>query len=123
MTKKELRNVHIDDWLIERKNHFIKVYQHLGDRIVYKENGYCHEVNYEYLRKPTIEDIVENSTIITTRIPYLTDKKAIDLWNFLKDYVQETKDTEGDTHLMIPAFRVLDALSMINQDNIAYCEG
>lgn len=64
-----------------------------------------------------------NDISISSRIPHLTDKKAIDLWNFLKDYVRETKDTEGDTHLIISAFRVLDALSMINQDKIGYCEG
>lgn len=120
MTKQELKTVCIDDWLVEGKNHFIKVYQHLGDRIVYKENGYTHEVNYEYLHKPTLEEIVENSMVIASRVHYLTDKKAIKLWEFLKGYVQETKDTEGDTHLMIPAFRVLDALSMINQDKIGY---
>lgn len=117
MTKEELKTVHIDDWLVEGEKHFIKVYQHLNDRIVYKENGYTHEVNYEYLHKPTPKEMLMFSEEITSRVPYLTDKKAIKLWDFLKKYVQ---DTEGDTYLVIPAFRVLDALSMINQEKIGY---
>jgi hypothetical protein len=120
MTKAELKTVRIDDWLVEGTKHFIKVYQHLGDRIVYKENGYTHEVNYEYLHKPTIRELLMFREEILSRVSYLTDKKAIKLWDFLKKYVQETKDSEGDIHLMIPAFRVLDALSMINQDKIEY---
>ena len=120
MTKEELKTVRIDDWLVEGEKHFIKVYQHLNDRIVYKENGYTHEVNYEYLRKPTPKEMVIFRQEISSRVPYLIDEKAIKLWDFLKMYVQETKDTEGDTYLMIPAFRVLDALSMINQEKIGY---
>lgn len=120
MTKQELKTVRIDDWLVEGEKHFVKVYQHLGDRIVYKENGYTHEVNYEYLHKPTIKEMLMFREEILSRVSYLTDKKAIKLWDFLKKYVQETKDSEGDIHLMIPAFRVLDALSMINQEKIGY---
>lgn len=120
MTKEELKTVRIDDWLVEGTKHFIKVYQHLGDRIVYKENGYCHEVNYEYLHKPTIKELLMFREEIISRVSYLTDKKAIKLWNFLKGSVQVTKDADGDTHLTIPAFRVLDALIMINQEKIEY---
>lgn len=88
--------------------------QHLRDRIVYKERGLCHEVNHEYLRKPDYKD-----STIKSRLPYVTDEKAKKTWEFLKDYIRNV-DVNGDEHLMIPVSRVLDALSMINQDEITY---
>ena len=55
---------------------------------------------------------------ISLREQYLTDPRAKKLWEFLIGYCHLPKD-EGEC-ITIPAFRVLDALSMINQDKIEY---
>lgn len=58
---------------------------------------------------------------IQSRLNNLTDTNAIKLWKFLSGYVQESFDSDNcQSTLVIPAYRVLDALSMINQENIAY---
>ncbi len=57
-------------------------------------------------------DELLNRVEITSRLPYLTSERAKNLWDFLSRYVQETEDAEGNKHIMIPAFRVLDALNM-----------
>lgn len=58
---------------------------------------------------------------IQSRLKYLTDPKAQQLWEFLSGYVQERFDFDNShSALFIPAYRVLDALSMINQEYIAY---
>ena len=68
MIKKELKSVHVGDTLRVGKNKLIEVYQNLGDRIVYKENGYFHEVNYEYLHRPIIEKKNNKTTFIVQYI-------------------------------------------------------
>ena len=55
---------------------------------------------------------------ISLREQYLTDPKAKKLWEFLIGYCHLPKD-ENEC-ITIPAYRVLDALSMINQDKIEY---
>lgn len=52
MTKEELQKVDVGETLIMGKNHYITVQRNLGDRVIYKENGFYHEVNYEYLYRP-----------------------------------------------------------------------
>lgn len=123
MTKEELKSVHVGDTLMNG-NKMIVVSKHLGDRIEYEED--THEVNYEYLRNPfkgnkegesvipTIRERIE----IKSRLPYVTNEKAKKLWEFLEDYI-----IEEDNNLYIPAFRVLDGLSMIDQEKIAYYGG
>lgn len=61
-------------------------------------------------------------TEVASRLGYITDPTAQKLWNFLVDYQKTYEDKFGDTHHVIPSFRVLDALSMINQDKIEYRE-
>lgn len=63
-------------------------------------------------------EYAEQMTEIKSRLKYVTDTKAQDIWNFLVPYLS----WDGNK-VTIPAFRVLDALSMINQDRIAYSEG
>lgn len=71
----------------------------------------------------TREDIF-NDIRISSRIPYITDEKALKLWDFLKGYIDVIHNDEYNKELIvIPVFRILDALSMINQDKIDYCEG
>ena len=123
MTREELKSVHVGDTLMNG-NKMIVVSKHLGDRIEYEED--THEVNYEYLRNPfkgnkewesvipTIRERIE----IKSRLPYVTNEKAKKLWEFLEDYI-----IEEDNNLYIPAFRVLDGLSMIDQEKIAYYGG
>lgn len=60
----------------------------------------------------------EQITEIKSRLQYVTDPKAQEIWNFLVPYTR----WDGNS-ISVPAFRVLDALSMINQDRIAYSEG
>lgn len=55
---------------------------------------------------------------ISSREQYLTDPKAKKLWEFLIGYCHLPKNE--DECITIPAYRVLDALSMINQDKIEY---
>lgn len=58
---------------------------------------------------------------IQSRLKYLTDPKAKKLWEFLSRYVHESFDSDNcQCTLIIPAYRVLDALSMINQEEIVY---
>lgn len=53
MTKEDFQKVKVGDTLIEGCDHFITVESIWNnDRIVYKEDGYSHEVNYEYLSFP-----------------------------------------------------------------------
>lgn len=61
-----------------------------------------------------------NSDEITSRLSYLTSERAKNLWGFLRQYVQETEDAEGYKHIVIPVFRVLDALGMGNGELLAY---
>lgn len=60
---------------------------------------------------------------IASRLEYITDPTAQKLWNFLVDYQDTYEDKYEITHHVIPTFRVLDALSMINQDKIEYGVG
>lgn len=58
---------------------------------------------------------------IQSRLKYLTDPKAKELWEFLSGYVHKNFDSDNcQSTFVIPAYRVLDALSMINQENITY---
>lgn len=59
-----------------------------------------------------MRDELLDSEEITSRLSYLTSEKAKNMWDFLRQYVVETEDAEGYKHIMIPAFRVLDALGM-----------
>lgn len=64
------------------------------------------------MTKEEAESLIE----IKSRLKYVTDPKAQNIWNFLVSYLCWT-----DGKISIPAYRVLDALSMINQDKIEYC--
>lgn len=56
---------------------------------------------------------------IKSRLPYIKDEGAKKVADFLLDY--SYSDEEG--RLVVPTYRVLDALSMINQERIGYCGG
>lgn len=67
-----------------------------------------------------MRDELLDSVEITSRLSYLTSEKAKNMWDFLRQYVVETEDAEGYKHIMIPAFRVLDALGMGEGELLAY---
>lgn len=53
---------------------------------------------------------------LKSAIKYVTDPKAQNIWKFLQPYLY----WDNNDKVSIPAIRVLDALSMINQDKIEY---
>ncbi len=57
---------------------------------------------------------------LASRIKYINDPTAKKLWDFLGQYTYSYEDKYENSHEVIPTFRVLDALSMINQDKIEY---
>lgn len=65
------------------------------------------------LRQSVVEDIS-----IKSRIKYVTDERAKKVADFLMGYSYKEN---GEDRFVVPMFRVLDALSMINQDIICYC--
>ncbi len=52
---------------------------------------------------------------VKSRLKYVTDSDAKKIWRFLEQYCNVLDGTAT-----IPAYRVLDALSMIDQDKIEY---
>jgi hypothetical protein len=106
MTKEELKSVHIGDTIRIGKRKLVEVYQHLGDRIVYKENGNFHEVNYEYVHWPTGEEGIDNTTFIVRYINehiYLGDDPIILYlikWYLMSSYTYTSDDKEFQ-----PAFK------------------
>lgn len=88
------------------------------------------ELSKLYILKDKIERLIKevdnseyiNDSSITSRLPYIQNETAIQLWNFLKQYNQTVESDEGNLNV-IPTFRVLDALSMIDSQSIGYSEG
>lgn len=106
MTKEELKSVHIGDTIRVGKKKLVEVYQHLGDRIVYKENRHCHEVNYEYLHWPTGEEEIDNTTFIVRYINehiYLGDDPII--LYLIKWYLMSSYTYTSDGKEYQPAFK------------------
>lgn len=67
----------------------------------------------------TIKDIG-----ISSRMKYIKDEKAMKIAEFLFDYCfKDIKEVYTNGTILVPMFRVLDALIMINQDKIQYNEG
>lgn len=85
-------------------------------------------INNEYVDKASNEELQSSTKLekyieITSRLPYVTDPTAQKLWKFLEKYSIIDKENFNNETPTIPAYRVLDALSMINQDKIEYSEG
>lgn len=85
------------------------------------------ELSKLYILKDKLERLINevdnseyaNDSSITSRLPYIQNETAIRLWNLLKQYNQ-TVESDGGNLSVIPTFRVLDALSMIDSENIGY---
>lgn len=51
MTKEEFKTLNIGDIVMEGNVHLIKIDSITRNSIVYKENGYFHEIDLEYIEK------------------------------------------------------------------------
>lgn len=66
----------------------------------------------------------EDYPAISSRMKYIQDERAQKVAQFILDYAfTDNKQVYTNGTILVPVFRVLDALSMINQDNIEYSEG
>lgn len=66
---------------------------------------------------------IKESTEVVSRMQYIENPKARKVADFLLQY--SFFDNEGvytNGAVLVPMFRVLDALAMIDHDNIEYCE-
>jgi hypothetical protein len=128
-----------DTWRLGQKiyNHVDKKYGGLSDFVRDFDDADCFYDDskidvflrrvYDYLNvkdavdPDTIDDVelaqIYEDVSVKSRYQYIKDEKAKEMWKFLKYYVRV--DPYGNAS--IPAFRVMDALSMINQKNIDYC--
>ena len=67
---------------------------------------------------------LRNEIEITSRLPYITNEKARKVAEFLLDYMhKDYKEVYSNGTIYVPMYRVLDALSMIDQEKIQYLEG
>lgn len=66
-----------------------------------------------------IKDAVE----VSSRMKYIDNPKAKKVANFIMDYAfRDTEQVYTNNTIIVPLYRVLDALIMIDQDEIEYRE-
>ena len=66
-----------------------------------------------------IKDAVE----VSSRIKYIDNPKAKKVAEFIMDYAfRDTEQVYTNNTIIVPLYRVLDALIMIDQDEIEYRE-
>jgi hypothetical protein len=93
MTKEEFQKVKVGDTLIEGSNHFIIVDSIWGnDRIVYKEDGYSHEVNYEYLSFPGLFESLKHHFENTSQEVLNKEREELESLNEIGPDVLEYAD-------------------------------
>lgn len=64
-------------------------------------------------------DKIKDAVEVSSRMKYIDNPKAKKVADFIMDYA--FRDTEQNT-IIVPLYRVLDALIMIDQDEIEYRE-
>lgn len=65
----------------------------------------------------------KNRPEVSSRMKYIQDEKAKKVAQFILDYAfVDDKEIYTNGAVLVPIFRVLDALSMINQEEINYSE-
>lgn len=70
-----------------------------------------------------MEDLTKAPSI-ASRLPYITNEKAKKVVEFLFPYLEKDyKEVYSNGTIYVPMYRVLDALSMIDQEKIQYSEG
>lgn len=63
----------------------------------------------------------ENYPEVFSRMKYIQDEKAKKIAEFILDYAfVDAKEIYTNGTILVPVFRVLDALSMINQKELEY---
>lgn len=68
-------------------------------------------------------DKIKDAVEVSSRIKYIDNPKAKKVANFIMDYAfRDTEQVYTNNTIIVPLYRVLDALIMIDQDEIEYRE-
>ena len=68
-------------------------------------------------------DEIKDAIEVSSRMKYIDNPKARKVAEFIIDYAfHDTKQAYTNNTILIPLYRVLDALIMIDQDEIEYRE-
>ena len=68
-------------------------------------------------------DKIKDAVEVSSRMKYIDNPKAKKVANFIMDYAfRDTEQVYTNNTIIVPLYRVLDALIMIDQDKIEYRE-
>ena len=68
-------------------------------------------------------DKIKDAVEVSSRMKYIDNPKAKKVANFIMDYAfHDTEQVYTNNIIIVPLYRVLDALIMIDQDEIEYRE-
>lgn len=68
-------------------------------------------------------DKIKNAVEVSSRMKYINNPKAKKVAEFIMDYAfRDTEQVYTNNTIIVPLYRVLDALIMIDQDEIEYRE-
>lgn len=68
-------------------------------------------------------DKIKDAVEVSSRIKYIDNPKAKKVADFIIDYAfRDTEQVYTNNTIIVPLYRVLDALIMIDQDEIEYSE-
>ena len=68
-------------------------------------------------------DKIKDAVEVSSRMKYIDNLKAKKVANFIMDYAfRDTEQVYTNNTIIVPLYRVLDALIMIDQDEIEYRE-
>ncbi len=68
-------------------------------------------------------DKIKDAVEVSSRMKYIDNPKAKKVADFIMDYAfRDTEQVYSNNTIIVPLYRVLDALIMIDQDEIEYRE-
>lgn len=68
-------------------------------------------------------DKIKDAVEVSSRMKYINNPKAKKVAEFIMDYAfRDTEQVYTNNTIIVPLYRVLDALIMIDQDEIEYRE-
>lgn len=68
-------------------------------------------------------DKIKDAVEVSSRMKYIDNPKARKVADFIMDYAfRDTEQVYTNNTIIVPLYRVLDALIMIDQDEIEYRE-
>lgn len=68
-------------------------------------------------------DKIKDAVEVSSRMKYINNPKAKKVADFIMDYAfRDTEQVYTNNTIIVPLYRVLDALIMIDQDEIEYRE-